>query len=178
MVAYENGRPCSIQPIVRILNCEGYARRIPHDIFEAPRRGPLRDSSVADCTQEDGDDDTIDSADDEGEIGGQEAGKEASNGDSCGEHVQGERCGKVSGSEDTEVVQDDGHVVVAATARDGGYEGLIGAVMNETLSRRGGSEHITQVCWRLEVGGEKDSVDFYSINIWILQCGEGRSSGR
>lgn len=59
---------------------------------------------MADGAQDDGDEDAVGGAEEEGDVGGEEAGEEACCRESCGEHVEGDGDGEVGRGENSDVV--------------------------------------------------------------------------
>lgn len=106
MIANKHRRAGCVQVVVRVVNGEGYASGKPHNVFEAARGSPLRDASVADQTEEYGDDDAIQSAYYEGDVGGEETTEEPCCWNARREHVEEEDEAYVSAGEQVEVIGD------------------------------------------------------------------------
>ena len=138
MVADEDGGADGVQVVIWVIDGEGRACREPHNVFEAARCGPLRDAAVADQTEEERDEDAVRGADDEREVGGEQAGEEAGQGKADGEHEEEDGEGEEEDDHIEEVTQDGGHggeVWWPARASGKAMNGIL--LQRVTLSWRG-----------------------------------------
>lgn len=120
MVADDDGWARGRQVVVRVLDGEGGAGAVEHDVFEGARDEPLCVSAVPDEAEEEGDEDAVAGAGDERDVGDQEAGEEAGGLDAEGEHVEDEGECEVAGCKGLGVVEEGGHVGRTATGRSRG----------------------------------------------------------
>ena len=109
MVPHKDGRP-GVQMLFAGQDLELDAYRQGHGIFEGPSCGPLRDAVVADETKDYGGDDTVDGADGEGSVGGEETGVEGGClGTEIGHAEEGRGEAEVEGEEAKEERNDEVH---------------------------------------------------------------------
>ncbi len=81
MIPDEDGGAGRVQVVVWVVDREGYAGSVPHDEFEASGCRPLGYAAIAYEAEQDGDEDAVGGAEEEGEVGCEEAGEEAGFGD-------------------------------------------------------------------------------------------------
>lgn len=84
---YRGARGAEI--VMRILDLKGHSRRIPHHPFVGTGDGPLGYPVVSHETQDNGYEDSVAGADDEGDVACEETGEEAGEGKHWREHVEG-----------------------------------------------------------------------------------------
>ncbi|QSZ29456.1 hypothetical protein DSL72_003970 [Monilinia vaccinii-corymbosi] len=90
MVSDEDGGARGAEVVVGVLDVEGYARGEPHGPFEGAGDGPLGDAVISHEAEEDGYEDAVARAEDEGKVAGEETGEEAGEGKDCRDHVEGQ----------------------------------------------------------------------------------------
>lgn len=110
MVADEDGGAGRAEDVVRVVDDKLNARGIAHGEDKGAAAGPLGNLALADEGEHDGDEDAVEGAGEERDVGGEDAGDEAGLGDDEGRHVEGQCEGSVAEEEFGEVFEEEDHL--------------------------------------------------------------------
>lgn len=98
------------EDVVRVFDDELDTGAVAHGKVKGAGACPLRNLALADEGEHNGGDDTVEGADEERDIGGEDTGHEAGLGDDEGRHIEGDRQGGVAEEEFDEVVEEEDHL--------------------------------------------------------------------